>query len=331
MMSFRFLAVCALLPWAAQAAELTTRPLSELAVYPVYRVNATANPVDEAQLGLAVAGRIEALPVRVGETVRRGSPLVTLDAREYRIERDRAKAQLDLVASQLRLAETQLAQNRALAQRDFLSADALRVKETELAVRKNELAATRQGLAAAELALSRTTLVAPFDGVVRSRLASVGDYVSPGAPVVVLAASATPEVRASVPVSQIASVRAAKAWVLDAAGLEVPLALKRVSPLVDRAAQAQDVVFAPTQAMPIGLAGEVRWAGGQPMLPPAYVQKRDGVFGVYVMDGGTPRFRPLPGAQQGRPVPVPGDWSMDLAVVDEGRFQIGLKPVEAAQ
>ena len=68
-----------------------------------------------------------------------------------------------------------------------------------------------------------------------------------------------------------------------------------------------------------------------PMLPPACVQKRDGVFGVYVMDGGTPRFRPLPGAQQGRPVPVPGDWSMDLAVVDEGRFQIGLKPVEAAQ
>ena len=327
----RLLALLALLSFAVQAAELTTRPLSELAVYPVYRVNATANPLDEAQLGTAVSGRIKTLPARVGERVQRGSTVLALDDSEYRIERDRAKAQVALVASQLRLAETQLAQNRALAKREFLSADALRVKETELAVRKNELAATRQGLAAAELALSRTTLTAPFDGVVRLRLASVGDYVSPGMPVLVLAATATPEVRASVPVSQIASVRAAKAWVLDAAGLEVPLSLVRVSPLVDRVAQAQDVIFAPTGPMPIGLAGEVRWQGERPMLPPAYVQKRDGVFGVYVMTGDAPVFRPLTEAQQGRPVLVPTDWPATLPVVDKGRFQIGLKSAGAAQ
>lgn len=331
MTCFRRLALCALLPLTVQAADLTTRPLSELAVYPTYRVNAAANPVDEAQLGMAVAGRIDALPVRIGETVRRGARLVALDDREYRIARDRARAQADLVASQLKLAESQLAQNRALADRNFLSPDALRVKETELAVRQNELAAARQALAAAELALTRTVLSAPFDGVVKARLASVGDYVAAGAPVLVLAASATPEIRASVPVAQIASLRAAKAWVLDAAGLEVPLALKRVSPLVDRAAQAQDVIFAPTRPMPIGLAGEVRWQGGQPMLPPAYVQKRDGVFGVYVMEGEAPRFRPLPEAQQGRPVPVPADWPASLAVIDEGRFQIGLKPVGTMQ
>ena len=67
------------------------------------------------------------------------------------------------------------------------------------------------------------------------------------------------------------------------------------------------------------------------MLPPAYVQKRDGVFGVYVMTDDAPVFRPLTEAQQGRPVLVPTDWPATLPVVDEGRFQIGLKRAGAAQ
>ncbi|WP_228720760.1 hypothetical protein [Nitrogeniibacter mangrovi] len=79
--------------------------------------------------------------------------------------------------------------------------------------------------------------------------------------------------------------------------------------------------------MPVGLAGEVRWQGDRPLLPPGYVQKRDGAFGVFVKPGATAQFRPLPEAQAGRPAPVPDDWPLDLPVVDEGRFQIGLDAV----
>ena len=287
-MTLRYAFLLCLLPAVVQAADFTTRSLGELAIYPTYRVSASADPIDEARLGMAVPGRLAELPVRVGQTVGKGQRLAALDDREFRIERDRARAQTALVASQLRLAEQQLAQDRALAKRNFLSEDALRVKTTELAVRRNELAASRQALAAAQLGLDRTVLTAPFEGVVKAREASVGDYVSPGATVLVLAATATPEVRASVPVAQIASLRDAQGWVLEAAGLSVPLKLLRVSPLVDRAAQAQEAVFAPMAPMPVGLAGELRWDGRQAMLPPAYVQRRDGAFGVYVLDGAAP-------------------------------------------
>lgn len=323
MMKRLFAAVC-LLPALTSGAELTTRPLSELAVYAEYRVNASAEPINESQLGMAVSGRVASLPAREGERVQAGQVLVTLDDREFRIEAARAKAQVGLVASQIKLAQSQLDQTAALAERKFVSPDALRIRETELAVRRSELAAVRQARAAADLALERTILRAPFDGVVRSRLASVGDYVSPGAPVLVLAATAAPEIHAGVPVAQIGSLRAAGRWTLHAAGLEVPLALLRVSPLVDRAAQAQDVIFAAQIDIPIGLAGEIRWQGRQSQLPAGFVQQREGRPGVFVMRDGTPEFLPLPDAQPGRPVPVPAEWPADTPIVDEGRFQIGL-------
>ena len=179
--------------------------------------------------------------------------------------------------------------------------------------------------------MQHTTLRAPFDGVVKARLASVGDFVSPGAALLVLASTGAPEIRASVPLPQVESLRAAGAWTLFASGLEVPLRLLRVSPLVDRAGQAQVAVFAPLREIPVGLAGEIRWQGRQAQLPPAFVQRRDGHFGVFVKTGETVAFRPLPAAQAGRPVAVPADWPADTPIVDAGRFQIGLEPAGGAR
>jgi len=329
-MTIRRLILACLMPLAAQAADMSTRPLAELVTYPAYRVSATAEPRDETQLAFAVGGRIERLAARVGEAVARGQEVVTLDAREYRIAVARARAQLALVGNQIKLAESQLEQSESLARDKFVSPDALRIKRTELAVRRSEYDAARQALAAAELDLDRTRLKAPFDAVVRSRLASVGDFVSPGMPVLALAATAEPEIRASVPVQQVPGLQAATAWTLAAGGEEMPVRLLRVSRLVDTAGQTRVAVFAPVTAIPVGLSGEVRWRGAQALLPPAYIQRRNGRYGVYVKTGAQPEFRPLPDAQAGRPVPVPADWPADLPVVDEGRFQIGLERAEAS-
>ena len=319
-----------LAPLWAHSADMSVKPLSALVAYPSYRASATADPLYETQLAFAVGGRIERMQARVGETVGQGQELARLDDRQYRIAVDQAKAQLALVRSQITLAESQLAQNESLAKQKFVSPDALKIKRTELSVRRAEQDATRQMLAAAELDLDRTRLRAPFAAVVKARRASVGDYVSTGGTVLVLAAVAEPEVRASVPVQQVDGLQAARAWTLVAAGMEIPLKLLRVSGVVETAGQTQEAVFAPLRQMPVGLAGEVRWQGSQALLPPGYVQQREGRFGVFVMVGNAPEFRELPGAQAGRPVKVPSDWALDLPVVDRGRYQIGLERTEGA-
>ncbi|MCK0510569.1 efflux RND transporter periplasmic adaptor subunit [Aromatoleum buckelii] len=324
MMRFVCLAVMlsALLSGVATAAGWSTRPLSEVAVYPEFRASAHVVAVDEARIAAEVSGRIESLPTRVGQAVAKGAELARIDAAAYRIEVERAAAQSRLVGDRVRLAEAQLDQARALASKGFISADALRIRETELAVLKSELDAARQEVAAARLQLARTTVRAPFAGVVRERIASVGDLAVPGTPLLVLSASADSEVRARVPTAQIESLRAAGKWQFVAGGTTSRLTLLRVSAVVEAAGQARNAVFSSATPLPAGLAGEVRWTGATPHLPAGYVQQRGGALGAYVERGGRAVFIELPDAQVGRPVAV--NWTPDTRIVDEGRFSIGL-------
>ena len=323
------LALLCLLPAALPAAEWTSRPFSEIAVHPEFRAPAEVVAVNEADIAAEVSGRIDYLPARVGERVGKGGELARIDPASYRVELDRARAQVELLANRVKLAEAQLAQTEALAARGFISSDGLRVKRTELAVLQSELAATRQGLEAARLQLSRTVIRAPYAGVVRERLASVGDLAAPGTPLLVFAADDGVEVRARVPAAHIDSMRAAGAWRLVAGARELPLKLLRVSPLVSAAGQVQVAVFAARDGVPPGLAGELRWVSPQPYLPASWVLQRDGASGVWLVRDGRPVFEPLPQAEAGRPVAV--KLAPETLLVDEGRHGLDLPAAGASR
>lgn len=315
-----FLVVLLACPLAAQAAEWTTRALADVAVFAVFRAPATVVARDEAQLATEVGARIVAMPVREGESVAKGAELLRLDDASYRLELQRAQAQLQLIDRRIALAQAQLEQSRALAGRGFISADGLRIRETELGVLRAERDAARAAIGVAELALARCVIRAPYAGVVRERRAAVGDLAVPGAPLIGFAAHADAEVRAQVPARQISSLQAARELTLEADGVSHTLKLRRASPLLDAAGQVREVVLDSPVPLPPGLGGELRWRGPMPQLPPAYVQQRDGVLGAWVEREGVPVFIALPAAQAGRPVTV--DWPLDTRLIDAGRFTL---------
>lgn len=315
------------LPLGLRAAEWSPRPLAEIAIFPEFRAPATVVARDEARIAAEVSARVVAMPARVGASVRRGAELVRLDDASFRIELERARAQVGLIDSRIRLARAQLEQARALAARGFISADGLRIRETELGVLLSERDAARAAQAAAELALARTVIRAPYDGTVRERLAAVGDLAAPGTPLLILSASADVEVHARVPQAQIDSLQAAGAWTLVVGETEHALQIRRVSAVVEAAGQARDVVLQGEGVLIPGVAGELRWRSTMAHLPPAYLQEREGRLGSWVVREGAPVFVPLPHAQAGRPVAV--DWPLQTAVVDEGRFALGLRPGQA--
>ena len=307
-------------PLALQAADWSSRPLQELAVFAEFRAPAVVVAADEARLAAEVGARILAMPVRAGEAVARGAELVRLDDASYRLELQRTQAQLRLIEGRIALARAQLDQSRALAQRGFISADGLRIRETELEVFVAERGAVQAAHAAAELALARCVIRAPFAGVVRGRHAAVGELAMPGTALLSFAASANAEVRAQVPAAQVASLQSAAELVLHAGGGAHVLRLRRVSPLLDAAGQVREAVLDPLAPLPPGLGGELRWRSVTPQLPPAYVQQRDGVLGAWVEREGAPSFIVLPQAQVGRAVTV--DWPPATRVIDEGRFSL---------
>ncbi len=167
---------------------------------------------DIAQVAPDVAGTVTAVFVRHDQHVRKGDPLFQIDPARYDLAVGQARSQLlqaeaDVARarSSIMLAGVGLSEARREAARNRGLGDLVASEVTEQSIAKVDqdeasLADTRAALAAAEakvatardaLALaqlnrSRTRVVAPMDGELSDVGLRVGDYVSPGAPVLAL-------------------------------------------------------------------------------------------------------------------------------------------------
>lgn len=189
-------------------------------------------------VGAKVAGRVIAANVDLGDKVRQGDPLLTLDREEFRLAVMQADAQLsqaraavglqpdDDVAELDPLNAPPVREARAVWEESRQRVERLRQLRAENAVSSAELeqaeAAERVaearyasaqngvrekialiGVQSAELALARqrldeTVTPAPFDGFVRSRLVAPGTYVQVGQPLLELVRISTLRFRSSI-------------------------------------------------------------------------------------------------------------------------------------
>lgn len=117
-----------------------------------------------------IDGRIVRLDLTEGGIARKGDLLVKLDDDSRQAELAKAEA------------------NLALSRRNFERADELYRRQNLPASSRDEalakLRADEASLRIAQVALQKTELRAPFDGMLGLRQASVGDYVQPGAAIV---------------------------------------------------------------------------------------------------------------------------------------------------
>jgi membrane fusion protein, multidrug efflux system len=109
-------------------------------------------------------GRITALLFREGQFVAKGAPLIKIDDDMLRAQAERAKADRDLAGQQL---------ERMRRLREQNASSPADLERAEAAARS-----AQAGLAVLELQIARTTVRAPFAGVVGQRFVSAGDYVT---------------------------------------------------------------------------------------------------------------------------------------------------------
>ncbi|MGH7713429.1 MAG: efflux RND transporter periplasmic adaptor subunit [Gemmatimonadaceae bacterium] len=109
-------------------------------------------------------GRVTQLLFQEGQFVARGTPLVRIDDAMLRASAERAKADRDLARQQL---------DRVRRLREQNASSAADLERAEAGARSAEAA-----LAMLELQIERTTVRAPFAGVVGQRFVSLGDYVT---------------------------------------------------------------------------------------------------------------------------------------------------------
>lgn len=162
------------------------------------RSQGTVQPKTESVLVAQVPGRIEwvATDFAAGGTLRRGAPLVRIEAADFEL----AVAQNEAQVAQARVGLEREQAEATLARQEW---DELgRGEPTTLTLREPQMAEARARLQAAEasleqarLNLSRTTIAAPFSGRIRDKQVDLGQYVTPGVPLASVYATDRAEIR----------------------------------------------------------------------------------------------------------------------------------------
>lgn len=149
----------------ATEAQEQTWPATVEAVGTVTAVNGIA-------VSAEVAGVVQSIGFRSGDRVAAGTVLVTLDSVVD-------QAELRTLEAQLRLAETELARGRDLFGSEVMAKSQFDRLESAAAQAAARVEAQRALIA-------KKTIRAPFAGVLGIRQANLGQYVSPGTPLVTL-------------------------------------------------------------------------------------------------------------------------------------------------
>ncbi|MEZ8826528.1 efflux RND transporter periplasmic adaptor subunit [Vibrio amylolyticus] len=172
-----------------QTAEAPSRTLLTVESQPVieqqsYSVGreyvGVINSAQRANLGFELSGKVSDIYVDVGQTVTKGQKLVTLDTQLLGSELKELQAQLDEVKAQQKLTETNLNRQHALKKKGYSSdseIDALVSQKDALAA---NLLRIQSAVEANRLKLKKSTIRAPYDGIVSKRFVSLGDVVGVG-------------------------------------------------------------------------------------------------------------------------------------------------------
>ncbi|MBU0740712.1 efflux RND transporter periplasmic adaptor subunit [bacterium] len=162
-------------------------------------VNSKAGTVKSrhrAEMSPGLSGLVAAIPVRKGQSVRKGDVLLRLDDAEHRANLLLAERALDAARAATEeacLAADQAGRDRRRAEdlygRDLVSDHELETARTNDDIARAACRAARQrekqadaAVAVARATLSKTVMTAPFDGVVLDIEAEVGEWISPSPP-----------------------------------------------------------------------------------------------------------------------------------------------------
>jgi len=187
--------------------EAKLQPVGEMLV-----VTATIQPDQDrmAHIAARVEGRIVATPAKLGDKVRAGQTLATLDSvavGEANAAWNLAQSEWDIAEADFKRAETLIA-DEIIARKDFLRAKS----ERDKAAAALRAAADRLRLLggtpnANGIAVSTFAVTAPFAGVVTEKKATLGELASPSTPMFNVADLSRVWVLADLPEAALAKIQ----------------------------------------------------------------------------------------------------------------------------
>jgi RND family efflux transporter MFP subunit len=191
----------------------------------------------EAVIGAELTGlRITEVLVNVGDRVKRGQPLAKVATDTVAADLAQARASVTEAEAALAEAKANAERSKQLQAQGFISPQATIQVLTAEQTTGARLAAARARAQAEEVRMAQTRIVAPDDGVISARTATVGSLTQPNQELFRLIRGGRLEWRAEVTAAELARIApGTRATLTTADGKRIEGTVRSVAPAVDPA------------------------------------------------------------------------------------------------
>lgn len=287
----------------------------------VLSINTTGQVRSEAEgrIRTEVAGTVARVLAQPGTRVRRGQPLVELDARPFEI--DLAEAEIELKSREQQYQDLYRPDSAATGEMPSQ-------QRLDAFVIRSGLAAARVRLDRAKLARERSTIYAPFDGTIDRINTVVGDRVNAGQELGTIVDLQNLRVEAAVLEHDLPLIRVGGEAVISSAAMPGQAVSGRVTavlPMVDSTTRAGRafVRASSNSVLRPGMYADVRLEAqrltGRRLVPTRAIIERDGRPLVFVVKDGRAQWTyVLPGRSNGQQTEILPDTVSGIIPVNPG-------------
>jgi membrane fusion protein (multidrug efflux system) len=263
----------------------------------IVRGTIAAVPNEDVKVSALVPGRINAVTVAEGDSVRQGQVIAEIERRPLEDQRRQAAAAVEQATAQVENARLNLQRNQQLFDRGIAAGKEVEDAKAQMASAQAALEQATAALNTADRNLERASVRSPIAGQVVKRMVSVGEQVDGTAaqPIAEIANVDRVELAANVPSEHLSriSVNQTAAVATDAyPGRRFMGSVIAIAPAVDATTNAALVrirVTNPERSLKVGMFAEARIAIAEHpnalVVPPTALVRDPRGAAVYVVSG----------------------------------------------
>lgn len=197
-------------------------------------ISGALKAADSAVVKARVAGELQGLAVREGDSVQAGQVLARIAPTEVQARLQQAVEQAGAAQAQIDIAQRQFANNQALVDQGFISQTALDTSRATLTAAQSTHRAALAAAAVARQTVADAVLRAPISGVVSQRLAQPGERVAVDTRVLEIVDIRRMELEASVSAADAVALRVGQTAQLhiegSASDAQIAATVARINP-----------------------------------------------------------------------------------------------------
>jgi RND family efflux transporter MFP subunit len=316
-----------------QAAEsLAVAKVAYREVAQTYSVEGVVEAVRQSTVSAQISGRVKEVNFDVGDTVQKGQIILRIE--EGETEQALAGSQAQVMQAQAALTQAKTNYERAvqLYEQKYISQSGLDKAKADYDVAKAQAAASQAGESQSALAHGYAAVIAPFGGVVASRMVEVGEVVAPGKQLMVGFDPSEMRVIVNVPQHKLVEIGSHPKVKIELSSLKkwVPAAAVTVQPSADtrtHSTQVRVMIPAKEKGVYPGMFVRAHFIVGKSkklLIPASAVVRRSEVVAVYVVgEQGAPKLR------QVRLGEMSGEGEIEVLVGLNPGESVALDPIKA--